>query len=1326
MANGRPHATRQTDPIAIIGVGCKLPGNISSLESLFETLRDGRDCVIEVPPDRWNVDELYDADPLVPGKTYVRRGGFVSDIDQFDAGFFGIPDAEAARMDPQQRMALQTVWHALDNAGQSADELSGSDTGVFLAMMNTNGYAALKVKYEGLQGVNGYDAIGDAMSITAGRISHFLGLEGPCVAVDTACSGSMVAVHLARQSILAGECDTAIVLGVSAILHPGIHIAFSKVGLLSRAGRCAAFDESADGYVRGEGCMAIVLRRQSVAIARGDHVFASIVGTGVNQDGHTPALTAPNGQAQEDVMRLTLSGAGIIPHEIGYVEAHGTGTPVGDPIEMTALANVYGRGRSEDEPLFVGSAKSNFGHIESGAGILGLVKAALSLDREVIFPSLHFRRLNSHIHVDGIPIQVPTATVPWPRGPRPRMAGVNSFGYSGTNAHAVLQEAPVAERDVPTVERPCEMIVLSAKSGASLQTVADQWIALLAQDSATSLSDLAFTAATGRSHFRHRVAVVGRGKTEVREKLRTWREGRTPTGLVAGQITTGRKRKTAFVFTGQGAQYPQMGRQLYQLEPVFKAAIDRCAALMEAEGVALLDVLYGSAAPEFLNDTRYVQPALFAVEYALAELLRHWGIEPDYVIGHSVGEIVAACVAGVLDLESAVRFVVARGRLMGQLPRGGKMLAVEAPYEQALEWIQGREADVSIAAVNGPLSVVVSGKGGAVDEVAQLAAAANRRAKELEVSHAFHSPLMEPILDELNAVAASLPIRPAKIPMVSNVTGTFAQGEVPSSYWSAHVRRPVLFHQGVQSLEEAGCSVLLEVGPQPALTASMAAMFDSSSAQCVSTLKRDRQDMAHMFETLAALHVIGAPLQLTRLFEGAGSHRVSLPVYPFRADPHWLRSAEAQVAPTPKVKRELHPLVGEVVSEGARSTVFEVTLSARHPWVGHRILDATVFPGTAYLEMAARGFAATKGEDWQSVVLRDVRFERPLILAYGKPRKVQLTLEHPSTGKTAESTFVIAAADGSQDRYCRGRITGASGAIEQVSIESELGRTESRLPIGPFYGELRKAGLEYGASFSNVRELWRGKAGSGESVGRITASAHKEGADEHPFQSTVLLDACLHVFGAALQTLSDQYRGAFIPASIQTITLRRQLPAQVWSHVSLQGNGDGRAAVARIRVLSDAGEVLADIEGLELINKSSFSTAKAGAVSTAKATAAPLAESKAHLVARLRDLSKEKRVDVVVKWLASEVKDIMGQAAEEIDWDNIDPTMAFLELGLDSLLVTELQRRIQEKLDFRYQPMQALDYQTIDALGEFILDQVLVIDSPQEASAKMAEAHPTV
>ena len=1305
-----------TEPISIVGIGCSLPGNIGRTEDLYTTLRDGRLCVTKVPADRWDADTFYDPDPLTPGKTYVRHGGFVEDIDRFDAAFFGISDSEASRMDPQQRMALQTVWHALEDAGQASEELVRSNTGVFVAMMNTNGYAQLKTAYEGLNGITAYDAMADAMSITAGRISHFLGLEGPCLAVDTACSGSMVAVHLARQSILAGDCDSAIAVGINAILHPGIHIAFSKVGLMSRAGTCRAFDEAADGYVRGEGCVAVVLRRQAAAMARGDRIIANILGTAINQDGKTPALTAPNGLTQEKVIRSALAAVGIDPTEVGYVEAHGTGTPVGDPIEMSALAKVYGQDRPATHPLFVGSAKTNFGHLESAGGLLGLVKAALSLHYETIFPSLNFNRLNPNIDLGGAPIEVPTTVHAWPRNGRRRLAGVNSFGYSGTNAHALLEEGPPGDHGGQLLPgRPSELVVLSAKTAASLREVADRWAAFLGEDAGrTPLSDVAFTSTIGRTHMRHRLAVVGRSGADISEKIRAWQSGHALRGVAAGQVRPGRTPKVAFVFTGQGSQYPGMTRQLYENEQLFKASLDRCAGIMDPLlGLPLLDVLFGTAPGDPLSDTRYVQPALFAVGYALAALLRQWGVEPDVLIGHSIGEVVAACVSGALDLESAIPFVVGRGRLMGELPRDGKMLAVEATPEEARQWIDGMQAHVSLAAVNGPHSVVVSGRGPTVDAVAEIARRHSRWAKELNVSHAFHSPLMEPILDELECMANALPVSRAVTPVISNVTGREMDGDFDGRYWRSHVRNPVLFHEGMSSIFARGCSIIVELGPHPALVPAIISAFDTTKVRCVPTLMRDQYDVAHILESLGELHVAGVRLDWDRVFSSPTHRRVPLPLYPFRRDRHWLASDLAVEQP-PKIQPKLHPVLGRASSLDERRAVFESSMTASFPWADHRVLGATVFPGTGYLEMAARGYAAFKGGDWQPVVLQDVQFERPLILAYRKPATVRLTLEDIPGSLTGEAEFAIRAAcdEGSEQMHCRGRVALARDGQSGNGATAVLDRSIATNPlgIGQFYGDLRKVGLEYGANFSTIRELWLGAPRSGTAIGRLTRSPYVEEADNHPFAFTTVLDGCLQVFGAALRTLEDtEVHGAYIPASIRSVTVRKPPGDEAWARATVQTNVDGRAALVHIQVFGGDGELLVDIDGVELRRKESLAstgTTAGGNGSTAEAST----ESRDELVARLKTLPPEGRVPLVAVWLAAEVKATMGQAAEDLDLDDLDLSTAFLEIGLDSLLVTELQRRIQEKLDFRFEPMQGLDYQSIESLAEFILDTVLAVD----------------
>ncbi len=956
-----------------------------------------------------------------------------------------------------------------------------SNTGVFLAMMNTNSYSQLKNRFEGLPGITGYDAMGDAMSIAAGRIAHFLGLEGITLTLDTACSSSLVALHLARQSILAGDCDMAIVAGVNAILHPGIHIAFSKIGLMSRTGRCAPFDASADGYIRGEGCVAVVLRRQSQAIARGDRILASVVSTAVNQDGHTPAVTAPNGRAQEKVIRSALARVGISPNDIGYLEAHGTGTPVGDPIEMSAIVNVFGPGRSDDRPLYVGSVKSNFGHIEAGAGLLGLVKTALSLQCEEIFPSLHFTQLNPSIDLGRAPVHVATERIPWPRQEKPRLASVNSFGYSGTNAHAILQEAPAVpvDRQPETgdrslFERDGGLVMISAKSASSLEELVDRWVEFLDEDNSVPLRDIAFTAAMGRTQLSHRLAVRGSEKEEISNKLKSWREARIPKGLAAGQISFRVKPKIAFLFTGQGSQYPDMSRELYETEARYRQTIDQLASILDPElEIPLLDVLFGEKSAGFLENTRYVQPALFAIEYALADLFRYWGVEPDYVIGHSIGEIVAACIAGILDLEDAARFVVARGRLMGQLPPGGKMLAIGASVEQVQPWIRGREAEVSIATVNGPHSVVISGQAEAVLAVGELAQSMGRQTKELEVSHAFHSPLMDPVLAELRQVASSMRISPARIPILSNTSGDFFADDIPADYWSSQVRQAVLFHKGMEKIMAAGCTLLVELGPHPALSPVVASAFDAPNIQTIPTLRRDGKDINNILGSLASLYVTGLPLKLDRLYWSPVFHRVSLPLYPFRREPHWLiTDGPLGVPPDTKPEvvevvpelPELHPLLGKAVVVNSRKAVFETGLKTTSPWTDHRVLGSTVFPGTAYLEMAARGFAATAGLVWQAVELTDVSFERPLILRYREEKKVSLILEHSANGKPG-SKFTIAASGDNGEIYCRGRISAASERLERTETVTRLNGREPDFKIGSFYGELRKGGLEYGARF---------------------------------------------------------------------------------------------------------------------------------------------------------------------------------------------------------------------------------------------------------------------
>ncbi|MGH9242195.1 MAG: type I polyketide synthase, partial [Vicinamibacterales bacterium] len=658
---------KNREPIAIVGMACRLPGGADSPEQLWELLRNGVDA-ISVVPDRFDVEAVYDPDITTPGRTVTRWGGFIRGVDLFDAALFGITPREAMSLDPQQRLLLETVWEALENGGIAPDGLHDTPTGVFVGI-GTSDYAQVLSQAGSLSDIDAYRGTGCiSHSPASGRIAYALGLRGPAISVDTACSASLVAVHLACQALRAGECRMALAGGVNVILTPDLFIAHSKAGMMAPDGRCKTFDARADGWVRAEGCGVVALKSLSDAEADGDRVLAIIRGSAVNQDGRSNGLTAPNGPAQEAVIRDALTRGAVSADDISYVEAHGTGTELGDPIELHAVGAVLCGGRSADDALDVGSLKANLGHLEAAAGVASLIKVVLSLRHRTLPPQLHFSTPNPHIDWARFPLRVPTTPSEWRSRNGRRIGGVSSFGFSGTNAHVVVEEAPAVARARPAVARPGHVLTLAGKSDAAVRALAARYAAALAEPGAAELGDVCFTANVGRAQLAERVAVVAESAAEARMRLLGVAAGETAPGVVRGTVRGSARPRVAWLFTGQGAQYPGMGRALYETAPVFRAALERCDAALRGElATPLLDVLYGAAGAR-IHETAYTQPALCAVEYALAELWRSWGVEPGAVLGHSVGEYVAACVAGVFPVETALRLVAARGRLMQALP----------------------------------------------------------------------------------------------------------------------------------------------------------------------------------------------------------------------------------------------------------------------------------------------------------------------------------------------------------------------------------------------------------------------------------------------------------------------------------------------------------------------------------------------------------------------------------------------------------------------------------------------------------------------------------
>jgi len=882
------------EPIAIVGAGLRFPGGAVDADSFWKLLAERKDAIGEIPHERWDWRAYYNADADAPGSMVTRHGGFLEGVDRFDAAFFGVSPREAVFMDPQHRVALEVAWEAIENAGHSAAGLQGTRTGVFLGIGNSDYCRAAMAD---LDRIDAYTASGTSGAMLAGRLAYVLGLHGPALSIDTSCSSSLAAIHLACASLRLGECETALAGGVNLILAPGTNVALSRAHMMAADGRCKTFDAAADGYVRGEGCCVIVLKKLSRAIEDGDRILALIRGSAVNHDGRSGGLTAPSGPAQAAVMKSALQMAGIEPGEVGYVETHGTGTSLGDPIEVETLGTLMGKGRAPDNPLLIGSVKTNIGHLEAASGVAGLMKAVLALQHGRIPPSLHCTRPNPLIGWDRLPVRVATEATEWRPRNGHRYAGVSSFGFSGTNAHIVLEEAPPRPAPPRQNERLRQILALSARTPAALNILREQYIPILRASPAEQLPDVCFTTNAGRVSFPHRLAVMGETGEQMAVELKRHGAGQTSPRLFAGNTEDTEAGRVGFLFTGQGSQYAGMGRELYESAPVFREAMESCAEAWRREtGEDLIALLYpaeGAANP--LEQAKYAQPALLALEYALATLWQSWGIEPAVVLGHSLGEYVAAVIAGVFSMEDGLRLVCARARLMDTLTRPGAMRAISATPERVRAALAGWEEEVSIAAINAPESVVISGSTEAVGEVAAKLESEGIRTRALAVTHGFHSPLLEPILDEFEACAGEVKYSAPRIRIISNRTGEAAKaGEMTRpGYWREHMRSTVLFEAGLRAALATGCRTWLELGPQPHLKALAVRTDASLETRILPSLRRRHSEWEQMLAGLATLYVQGQKIDWASLDKGRLRQRVALPTYPFERQRYWLDSGDA-------------------------------------------------------------------------------------------------------------------------------------------------------------------------------------------------------------------------------------------------------------------------------------------------------------------------------------------------------------------------------------------------------------------------------------------------